>query len=29
MIGHNFIMNEFGEDAIPNIGWSLDPFGHS
>lgn len=29
MIGHNFILNEFGEDAIPKIGWSLDSFGHS
>jgi hypothetical protein len=29
MIGHNFILNEFGESAIPKIGWSLDSFGHS
>ena len=29
MIGHNFILNEFGEHAIPKIGWSIDSFGHS
>jgi hypothetical protein len=29
MIGHNFILNEFGEESLPKIGWDLDAFGHS
>ena len=29
MIGHNYILNEFGENALPKIGWALDNFGHS
>lgn len=29
MIGHNFIINEIGEESLPKIGWDLDAFGHS
>ncbi len=29
MIGHQFILKEFGVNAIPKIGWVLDSFGHS
>jgi alpha-mannosidase len=28
-LGHSFILKEFGESAIPTIGWQIDPFGHS
>ena len=28
-LGHKFIMDEFGADAAPTIGWQIDPFGHS
>ena len=28
-LGHRFIQQEFGDAAIPTIGWQLDPFGHS
>ena len=28
-LGHRFILEEFGRDAIPTIGWQIDPFGHS
>jgi alpha-mannosidase len=27
MLGHNFLMKEFG--IKPRIAWHLDPFGHS
>lgn len=29
MVGHRFILEEFGEEAIPRVGWHLDSFGHS
>lgn len=28
-LGHKFIVEEFGESAVPSIGWQIDPFGHS
>jgi alpha-mannosidase len=28
-LGHAFIANEFGTDALPTVGWQIDPFGHS
>ena len=28
-LGHKFIVDEFGPDAAPTIGWQVDPFGHS
>ena len=28
-LGHKFIQQEFGEAALPTIGWQIDPFGHS
>jgi lysosomal alpha-mannosidase len=28
-VGHQFLLNEFGPDAIPTVGWQIDPFGHS
>lgn len=28
-LGHRFIRAEFGSSAIPSVGWSIDPFGHS
>jgi hypothetical protein len=27
--GHQWILENFGKDAIPTIGWQIDPFGHS
>lgn len=27
--GHRFLQQEFGEDAVPRIGWQIDPFGLS
>ena len=29
MIGHEFIMREFGDYAKPRCGWHIDTFGHS
>ena len=29
MLGHEFIVREFGEWARPHVGWHIDPFGHS
>lgn len=28
-LGHRFIVNEFGAQHTPTIGWQIDPFGHS
>ena len=28
-LGHLFIREQFGEQAIPTVGWQIDPFGHS
>ena len=28
-LGHAFIAKHFGSDALPRVGWQLDPFGHS
>ena len=28
-LGHRFIVEEFGQSAVPTIGWQIDPFGHS
>ena len=28
-LGHQFITAEFGMDALPTVGWQIDPFGHS
>jgi len=28
-LGHKFIVAEFGPQALPTIGWQIDPFGHS
>ena len=28
-VGHEFIRANFGDDALPRVGWQLDPFGHS
>ena len=29
MMGHRFILEEFGKEALPKIGWQIDQFGHS
>jgi len=29
MVGHQFIKSEFGDHAIPKVGWMVDSFGHS
>jgi hypothetical protein len=29
MVGHQFIVQHFGEEVRPRVGWSLDPFGIS
>ena len=28
-VGHRFIAETFGQSALPNTTWSIDPFGHS
>ncbi|CAN0053626.1 unnamed protein product, partial [Discosporangium mesarthrocarpum] len=28
-LGHTFLRREFGEAAVPTVGWQIDPFGHS
>lgn len=28
-LGHTFLRQEFGEDALPRVAWQIDPFGHS
>jgi hypothetical protein len=28
-LGHRYIAQEFGEEALPSVTWSIDPFGHS
>jgi len=28
-LGHQFLLQQFGTDAIPKTGWQIDPFGHS
>ncbi len=28
-LGHRFIANTFGAEFVPEIGWQIDPFGHS
>ena len=28
-LGHRMIAEEFGAEAVPTVGWQLDPFGHS
>ena len=28
-LGHEFIRANFGVEALPRVGWQLDPFGHS
>lgn len=27
--GHSYIRESFGSEAVPKIGWQIDPFGHS
>eukprot|EP00850_Spirogloea_muscicola_P005017 SM000022S07231 [mRNA] locus=s22:665524:679079:- [translate_table: standard] len=28
-LGHRYILEQFGDDHFPRIGWQIDPFGHS
>ena len=28
-LGHRFIVEQFGSQHVPTIGWQIDPFGHS
>jgi len=28
-LGHQFILSEFGAEALPKVTWQIDPFGHS
>ncbi|CAN0078829.1 unnamed protein product, partial [Ectocarpus sp. 4 AP-2014] len=28
-LGHSFLREEFGEEALPRVAWQIDPFGHS
>lgn len=28
-LGHSFILEQFGEGALPKVQWQVDPFGHS
>ena len=28
-LGHQWLLKEFGQDAIPKVAWHIDPFGHS
>lgn len=28
-LGHRLLLEEFGADGVPTVGWQLDPFGHS
>eukprot|EP00850_Spirogloea_muscicola_P004147 SM000017S02887 [mRNA] locus=s17:887138:900859:+ [translate_table: standard] len=28
-LGHRYILDQFGDDHFPRIGWQIDPFGHS
>ena len=28
-LGHTFLRQEFGEEALPRVAWQIDPFGHS
>lgn len=29
MVGMQFILREFGKEALPRSGWHIDAFGHS
>lgn len=28
-LGHTFLRQQFGEEALPRVAWQIDPFGHS
>eukprot|EP00850_Spirogloea_muscicola_P002507 SM000009S23636 [mRNA] locus=s9:1224350:1238286:+ [translate_table: standard] len=28
-LGHRYILDQFGDDHFPRVGWQIDPFGHS